>query len=134
MDSILSVNPAWYIVIPIILFIVAIIGCCCCKLRKPKRRALHPRLHRERVRRVISNVTSSNNNGQQQQQESPLSDVFVIDVHSFTMRPPPYSPAAPSVSVSPPPAYFIHNVVYDLPPPTYEQALLNDESLLERRR
>ena len=119
MDSILSVNPAWYIVIPIILFL-AIICCCCCKLREPKQRALH----REQVSRVIGNVTSnssgSSNNRQQHNRQSPL-DVFVIDVDSFTMEPFPYSPSAV------PPVYFNNNVNIDDLPPTYEQAL-NDKS------
>lgn len=95
MDSILSVNVAWFIVFPIIIFF-SIVACCCCKMRE-KTRALN----RERVRRAINNVT----NGQ--------SDVFVIDI---PLELPPYSPGLL------PPAYSVFDLpTYD--PPSYEEAL-----------
>jgi hypothetical protein len=68
---------------------------------------------------------ASNGQPQQQQQQSP--DIFVIDMASFTMNPPPYSPSTSAVTA--PPAYFVDCYVVDDLPPTYEQAL-SDESLL----
>lgn len=103
------VNPAWYIVVPV-LFFFATVGLCCLKLRENQKRRVLTSVTALRRRRALRHRTDSNRAQARDHRPRTSAErcVYVIDDAAL----PPYSP--------PPPPYRIEDLP---PPPSYEEAL-----------